>query len=289
MSTHTTAGRDGYPPSPEQPENQRPPLGERVAALEVAVEKENSWLKQSSVIIGLIALCLSVATGSYTIWEKTVFEPAEAQNRKIERVQSIVARLVKVNSDLVTVQFSHNQAMLAALARVANIEKLSLLEQADAIINEIDYDFGFYVHFLLASEHLAQGQNKQAVKYAEEAFLASNGSLMQAEARRGQGEALFASGETQDIEKARIYFEDAVQKATERKEFTALASRVNVLRSYTISEIFFGSCDRAKEVFHRLQTDEAITRNLAPEIQHSAELVRQQASLQLACRNPPHW
>ena len=245
-------------------------------------------MKRSSSFVGVVALFFSITVGGYTIWEKAVVEPRKSEASKTEDIRRIVSRIGELNRQVIDAQYE-NVAKAAALGRLANGEKLGLLSKAESIIESIEHRFDFSEYFVLAFEQLNAGNNELAIRYYELAYQAAPKDLPKAEALRGYAQAVFAQGPNQDIDYTRTQFQKALNHASKAKTYVALASQLNIYVAWTVSEIFFGDCDKATSLFKELLSRRNLQSVAAREFEFAKSSIFESAGGQLACRNKPHW
>ncbi len=235
-------------PVASRPKERRAPqllsLSERLAALEGQVEIDRrSVVKRVGAWGGLVALVISLITGSFTIYEKFVANPAARRDALVSEMQTIVARFSSINSKLVELQLEGDLRKLQALSQNANTEKFVLLDRADTIIRSLGDDFGVGHYIQLAYEHLNFGQSKMAEHYAKRAFTSARNPLLKAEAVRYRGRALFLDGEIQNKILAREAFREAIVLADRIPGFLSTQVLGSIYADAIGSELFFGDCD----------------------------------------------
>lgn len=228
-------------------------LEERVAKLEVQLENDKkSFVRRFSVWAGLIALAISIVTGSYNIFDQFYFKPEREKEEALQLLRSIVSRLSDVNWRLVELQLKGNAELIRFVGMVANGEKVSILSKADDIVSAYPHDVGFSEYIVLAQEHLNWGNFERALAYANAAHRAAEGSVFRMEASRYKARALFAPGPQQNIGEARQIFSSLAEDIKAHAGYRAPGMLGNVYEDWIIAEMYFGECARARELYAKL-------------------------------------
>jgi len=205
--------------------------------------------------IAPLALILSMAVGGFQIYDNTVLRKQNEIASSRSSLADFVRKITEINGSLVSIQHSTSNAMaMKSLTQVLNLEKLSLLGQADSLITR-QPDIASYASFMaLSLEHINWGNVKRARNYVQSAYSLANTSVERVESRRVEAITWFVPSTIQDVERAQELFSDAIRNAKEI-EIIGGALTGNVYRDWIASEAADGNCGRAKGLLKALETE----------------------------------
>jgi hypothetical protein len=227
-------------------------LAERVAVVESKVEaEERSWVRRSSLLGSLLALLISILSGGYNIYDNAVVRPSQAEDDALGELRQIVGRLSEINWKLIE-QWSGDPQRARMVQMTANGEKVSLLDRADQIVAALGPRIGLSEYLTLAYEHLGFGDNATALRYANAAIAVAASPGLRAEAYRYKARALFAPGDTQDLDKAREAYREGL-KAASGGTMSASNAAATIYVDWLINEAAFGDCARLAPLLDEIE------------------------------------
>src|SRR5690606_9288417 len=148
-----------------------------------------SWGRRSSVVASSLALLISILSGGFNVYDQAVLRPNRAVEEAVGEVRHTIGRITEINWKLAEAAGAQDPARLRVVEMIANGEKVSLLQRADQIIDELGPRIGLSEYLTLSLEHLNLGDTSRAVRYAEAGVAIAPTAAFEAEALRALGRA----------------------------------------------------------------------------------------------------
>jgi hypothetical protein len=223
-------------------------LWERIGRLEERVEKsEKSIWRKIGIYGGLIALVLSIASGSYNLVDVLLFKPSEATERKSAKISDISFKLNSFRQQIQVLVSAGDITGATAAAKALNLAKSLLLVEAKKILTDGDVPIDV-PSLLLFSEEFFGTDIEYSEKLANRAVEISLKKYELAESLAYLAQIIMFRGEQDRVEQSRRIFRDALAKAKDSEDGYKADVILDVLGKWATSEMYHGACSEAEDI-----------------------------------------
>ncbi len=221
-------------------------LQARLRKVEGKVElEEKSVVKKVSLYGALIALLVSILTGGFNVYEKVIQAPSRQYLENRAELRGIVGRITQINWRLAELGFESDPRKAQNVARIANGEKLALLERATDMVKS-DAELASTSNLMvLATEHLNFGNTQDSLSFANQAVLKAESLLLKSESLRHKARAISSMSTDDSLEDARQIYELAVTEAMRSSTIAANSVIANIYGDWALMEMWSGECGLA--------------------------------------------
>lgn len=184
-------------------------LRDQVDILQIATtEKKKPWYQQVSNIVSVIALISSVFSAIYV----QIGKNSEEIRSQKEELRKTIALLIDQREDFQTRVMSIQDSQARERAgSFLNTKRAVLLEAAEFLVTKIPQHVSSSEYNVLAWEAAYSSNFAQAERYFLKAIDASHVTLNRIVTLRSLASFYFGAGPPRDFEKARKYFQQAVE------------------------------------------------------------------------------
>lgn len=248
---------------------------------------ERSASKKISVYGALVALLISILTGSFTLYDNLFLRPSKQLDEAKSEIREVVGRITQLNWRLAELDLAGDDQKTYVISRIANGEKLSLLGRADVLIEQNPDIASVSELMVLAAEHLNFGNSREALRYANLAEHSAPPGLLRAEALRYRARALAAPGSQQDLTLGRSVFRRAIEEAGGIQSPLSASVLVNAYGDWIYFELLSGLCDAANDLQTKLLESLRQRQVSEPEYRATRDNLSLMFSRQTRCRQLP--
>lgn len=232
---------------------------QRVTYLEGRLDShERAVPKRLSIWVGLLALTVAISTGAFQLYDGLFLrKQAEfEENRRelseyIRRITELNSYIIRLQGQMISLGKPYNPAA-AWEVKTLNIEKHSIIQLADLLIEQHEEVGSYAAFFVLAQEHLTFGNNAMALDYSHKAESVSHSNAEATEAGRYIAHALFAPGERQNKTAAREKFKKVLHLANNNKTYFRSDLLAQIYKDWISMEINFGECSAATHLLSQM-------------------------------------
>jgi tetratricopeptide (TPR) repeat protein len=227
---------DGSSEATKSPSEQPRTIEDRVieiaqaqARLEAKVDKdENSFYKRLGAIGGLFALAISLITGAYTIYDRTVVRPNELVLQKRSELRDTANALVELQDKYIQEVTKVTDPVLREQAiRSINMRMELSLQRSRYLINELSDNIDFGELLIIGYFESSMGNLGSAKNLFELALRKDPASdITRAEIFLQLGQFYMLPGKEQNLSRGRDYYDKAYGLFTQRDDFNQLVVRV---------------------------------------------------------------
>jgi hypothetical protein len=149
--------------------------------------QSKSKIKKISDFGGLIALCISILIGGYTIYDKSVADPSRNFSAKQKSIEDQIAKLVSIRASISALDWNSDIIKAQNQANVWFPHQISILDKVQSFFDKYP-DLARYENYMLLSrENENLNRNEPSLKYALMAIKLPISQLELANIRRATG------------------------------------------------------------------------------------------------------
>jgi hypothetical protein len=177
-----------------------------------AAEKKKPWFRQTPSLASVLALLVSIGTAAYSGIERQRQDVEEKYNA----LRGLVSQLLDLPAEYQSKLASADSQKLSWQERefigaTINNKRMVIAEAADNLVRQIPDVVTSAEYNFLANDKLINGGAAKAEEYLKEAVQVSGDSLARMIALRNLAYFYATRGPLQDMDKARKYFQQAVE------------------------------------------------------------------------------
>lgn len=218
-------------------------LEKRVKAIEQKLEKKVDLVGKTTAYGALFALLISIVTGVYTIYDRTVVSPSEDIYNKKEELRQSADELMRLQDHFVINIAGIKDPLLKEQAvRSVNTRANLKLQRGRELVAELgeNVDVGELLVFGYFEASMGNWQGaRDLFEFALRTKPESEALLAEIHAQLGQF-YMFPGG-TQDISKGRAHYEDAQRIYEKRNEPFHMVARIKLGMQWANSEQMIAS------------------------------------------------
>ena len=232
-------------------------VSERLARLEGRADAEDKSLaRKLGQWIALLALTISIATGGFQVYENIILRERGEIAADRKTLAEYVRRITELNSRVASMHFSQKGNLATqVLAKTLNLEKISILGLAHDLLSKREEIASFASLITLSYEHLSFGNTARARVYSHRALLLATTDVERVVAQRIEAQTLFAPGKGQSLLRARKMFSRSLAATRNIEVFFRAELFADIYRNWILSELAFGDCEKAKELWKNFTKD----------------------------------
>lgn len=246
--------------------DKRPPLSqtERITSLAMRMDALESTIRNKTpsprerfmARAGVVALCISICTGGFTLYDRLVVRPnADA----LEAFKSSVKGIAEINQDVqARAAKASSPAESASIIASRNLEKWRLLRDAEEHLPTVTAKATAQDYYILSLEETNTNRFDRAVDFIKRAEMLSrrvNDNTELSEILRVEAQIISMAQGADGLDQARKIFAEAQQVLVTENTFGSSFLRARVAGERAILEAFWGDCLRVGELLVNYATE----------------------------------
>ncbi len=231
-------------------------FGERLARVEGRLENkpEKSFYEKLGTRGGIIALVISIFTGSFAIYEKFVVDPQKAAHQQRLQVRTTLDEITQIQAAIAKTT-AENPAAGNSIADSFSSKMRSLISRSHRNYLKFEDAFEFADHLMLGNLLFNFGHVDKAFIHAEASAELAGDHIQEANSFWFKANLFSAIGDNQDLSQMRKMFESAIDVSKQKNLQTSIGTTFDIYLDWLRAELNVGDCVIAKNVMYKLSID----------------------------------
>jgi len=231
----------------------------RLAVLEGQVEILKAALrpeKKSTFTLvkeyaGFVGVAISILTGSFTVWQTVVVQPEQKSAEVRTEFRGLINQLAAIEPEATQkIARATDSNEVAAVIGNANMNRISLLQRAEALLPRVKDDLSLIDYWVLSQAHWSSADFEKARTYATSAWKTASTNLEKAESLKYLAKANFGFSTPASIAEGEKNLETALTLLDHQStDMNISFKRVDILGVHVILEGMVGDCAASSKAF----------------------------------------